>query len=77
MTRQKKTEQQRAEQALGVAERRWERLNQQVNKARDDLRALEGEWVQAKNRLEYARKDPALQGSSRTTGTTDPSGDTA
>jgi hypothetical protein len=68
--RQRKTPKQRAEEALGVAERRWEQLDRQVVKARADLFNLEGEWTQAKVRLEYARQDPALKQGTSTTSST-------
>jgi len=75
--RQKKTARQRAEEALGVAQRRVAHLDLQVEKARAQLDALVTELAEAQTRLEYVTQDPALdQGASTTTRTTT-SGDTA
>lgn len=69
MSRQQKTPRQRAEEALAVAQRRVERLTTQRDKAQSALSAVATELDEAKARLDYARKDPALP---RTTDPLDP-----
>lgn len=64
--RQKKTAGQRAEETLGAAQRRVDLLTKQTTKLRGQLDLLEAERAEAIGRLDYARKDPALQGDSTT-----------
>jgi hypothetical protein len=58
--RQRKTSRQRAEESLGVAQRKHDRLVKEVAVRRAELAAAESELAEAKRRLEYARQDPAL-----------------
>lgn len=60
MTRQTKTPRQRAEETLGVAQRRVDRLTAAVEHQRAVLQVYETELDEAKARLDYARRDPAL-----------------
>lgn len=60
MTRQTKTPRQRAEETLGIARRRVDRLTKQVKNTQDELEALEYDLDQAQQRLTYAQQDPAL-----------------
>lgn len=76
MTRQRKTPAQRAEEALGVAQRRVDRLVKQTTDARADLEALEQELAEAEARLTYVKADPALKHRQIRT-TTTPGGTTA
>ncbi len=74
-SRQRKTDRQRAEEALGVAQRRVVRLEKQAQDARDHLDALDYELGAARRRLDYAGQDPAL--GTTTAPTTDQAGATA
>lgn len=58
--RQRKTPRQRAEETLGVAQRRVTTLDKQAKRLQDELEAVEHELADAKARLDYAKKDPAL-----------------
>ncbi|SFI85912.1 hypothetical protein [Nocardioides psychrotolerans] len=60
MTRQSKTPHQRAEEALGVAQRRVERIDQALAHQRSLLATYEADLADAQARLDYARQDPAL-----------------
>jgi hypothetical protein len=60
MARQAKTDEQRAREALGVAQRKVERLNAEMEKhakARDDAKAA---LAEALERRDYLAQDPAL-----------------
>lgn len=74
--RQHKTARQRAEEALGVAQRRVDRLTKEKARRQGDLNKVVTELEQAAQRLAYAKRDPALP-EQPTTGRTDQSGDTA
>lgn len=58
--RQNKTPAQRAQEALGVAERRLKRADDLVNRLGRELREAGIEQDQAKARRDYAAKDPDL-----------------
>lgn len=58
--RRQKTPRERAEEALGVAQRRRDLLHKQARKRRQELEALDRELREAEARLDYAKKDPAL-----------------
>ena len=60
MTRQRKSPRQRAEEALGIAQRKVKRLDDAITKAERELAALKAERVEAAQRLEYVQSDPAL-----------------
>lgn len=59
--RQRKTPRQRAEENLGLAKRRRDRLHQEAQRRRKDLEELDRELRDAEARLDYAKKDPALE----------------
>lgn len=61
MTRQSKTDRQRAEERLGVAQRRVKRLEDQLTHQRGVVDATFTELTAARQRLEYAEADPALR----------------
>lgn len=71
-TRQRKTDRQRAEEALGLAQRKRDRLQERAEQLRVDLHTADDDLADAEARLDYASKDPALQGSSTTPSTTTP-----
>jgi hypothetical protein len=73
--RQRKTDRQRAEEALGVAQRKRDRLHKQARARRKELEAIDKELREAEQRLEYAKRDPALTQTPSTT--SNQSGDTA
>jgi len=60
MTRQRKSHQQRAEEALAVAERRVNRLTAEYDKHMAAAAALSHELKDAERRRDYLAKDPAL-----------------
>lgn len=60
--RQPKTPRQRAEEALGVANRRVVTLEQKLSKAKDAVTSVEVELGEARRRLTYVTADPALPG---------------
>lgn len=60
MTRRIRTAKERAEEALGVAERRVKRLSDQRDKLQHELAAIERDLNAAHTRLNYAKADPAL-----------------
>lgn len=60
--RQPKTPRQRAEEALGVAQRRVATLEAKLEKARGAVTDVEGELAEARRRLTYVTADPALPG---------------
>ena len=62
MTRQKKTPRARAEEALGVAQRKVKRLEDEAAKHAEALKATETELAAAKKRLEYVAANPDLPG---------------
>lgn len=67
--RRKKTARQRAEETLGIAERRVTKLQKQHQHAEAAARAIADELDEAQTRLAYARQDPALAEGSTTTRT--------
>lgn len=73
-TRTRKSPRQRAEEALGVAERLVKKLAGKVEKAKADLATLEAEHAAAQTRLEYVKSDPALTDQTLTEGADDPEG---
>lgn len=70
MTRQRKTPRQRAEEALGVAQRRRDRLVTEALALKKKADAIDRELEEAEARLAYIQQDPALAPSNK-------SGDTA
>lgn len=60
MTRQVKTAKQRAEEVLGVAERRVEKLAEAEKAAQAALDEIRGDLTQAQKRFDYVKQDPAL-----------------
>lgn len=72
MTRQTKTEKQRAEEALGIAERRHSRAAAAVRRLNDDLRSAELELETARELRDFLRKHPALQNTTTPKETTTP-----
>lgn len=78
MTRQQKTPRQRAEEALGVAQRKRDALHKRAQQSRKELEVLDKELAEANDRLDYAKKDPALApAATPTPSTTNQAGDTA
>jgi hypothetical protein len=75
VTRQQKTPQQRAEEQLGVAQRKVANLERIVSKHTKALRGAEADLKEARERLDYYAADPALKGTSTTS--TQPGGTTA
>ena len=67
MTRQSKTPKQRAEEALGIAERRYQRAITIRDRLADDLAAAEGEVSFATGLRAHAKTHPALQQTPSTT----------
>lgn len=67
MTRQTKTERQRAEEALAIAHRKRDRLLNQAEQLRADLKAVENDLTDAERILAYRRQHPALQSTTPTT----------
>lgn len=65
MTRTSKTPKQRAQEALGVAQRRVERITQALNHQRSLVATYEADLADAQARLDYARQDPALTTTSK------------
>lgn len=61
MVRQTKTPRQRAEEALGVAERRYRRAIRVRDRLDKDLAAAEAEVAEATQLRAYAKQHPALQ----------------
>lgn len=55
-----KTPRQRAEEALGVAQRKVAKLEQRLTKAKAEVTEAEGELAAAKTRRDYLAADPAL-----------------
>lgn len=76
MTRQTKTPRQRAEEAVGVEQRRVKKLKTQWTKAHDDAERLEAELATAETRLQYLRQHPDLKPNPGTTTPTTTTGDT-
>lgn len=72
--RQQKTPLQRAEETLGLARRKRDKLHDQAEAARKELEVLDRELGEAERRLDYAKKDPALQQGTSTTQHDDTSG---
>lgn len=72
MTRQTKTPRQRAEEALGVAERRYARATAARDRLARDLAAAEAEVAEATQLSAYAKQHPALQNTTNTEETTRP-----
>lgn len=58
--RQPKTPRQRAEEALGVAQRRVAKCQERVKKGEGEVRAAKRELLEAERRLTYVAADPAL-----------------
>lgn len=58
--RQTKTPRQRAEETLGVAQRRRDRLVTEAIRLKKKVDALDRELADAEARLTYAQQDPAL-----------------
>lgn len=77
MTRQQKTPKQRAEETLAVAQRRCDRLTRDANRLRTELDNVENDLADAITRRDYAKADPALQGSTTSQSTSNQSGDPA
>lgn len=75
--RRHKTPRQRAEEALGVAQRRVDNLDKQRKRLQGQVNQIVSELEEAKARLDYAKKDPALAPATTRPGTTNPAGDTA
>jgi hypothetical protein len=69
MARQTKTERQRAEDALGVAQRKVDRLIEESKKLGGQLAKVDRDLDDAKKLLAYRRQHPALP-STTTTGST-------
>ena len=67
MARQTKTERQRAEEALGVATRARDRLENKASQLQADLKAVERDLAEAERILAYRRQHPALQSTTPTT----------
>lgn len=61
MTRQHKTPQQRAQEQLGVAERKAAKLNAKVNTAETELADLRVELADAVRRRDFLAQHPDLQ----------------
>lgn len=55
-----RTPRERAEEALGVAQRRVEKIAAKLATARREVTGLETELAEANQRLKYAQADPAL-----------------
>lgn len=70
MTRQPKTERQRAEEAYAVAQRKRNRLAAHAKQLRGDLEAVERELRDADRILDYRRQHPLLPAIDRTAHTT-------
>lgn len=60
ITRQVKTDRQRAEETLGVAERKHAAAVKKRDAAKAALVELEADVVDTKARLDYVSRDPAL-----------------
>lgn len=60
MTRRTKTPRERAEETLGIAQRRVDRARTALEKASAAQLAAEAELRDARARLTYAQQDPAL-----------------
>lgn len=58
--RHPKTPRQRAEEGLGVAQRRVAKCEKRVKAAEDEKAAANRELAAARSRLEYVAADPAL-----------------
>lgn len=69
MTRQIKTPRQRAEAALAVAERRYEKAIATRDRLATDLAAAEAEVTEATALRSYAKQHPALQTGTTSTST--------
>lgn len=67
MTRQTKTPRQRAEEALGVAERRHRKAIATRNRLKGELAAAETEAEEANQLRAYAKQHPALATPAATT----------
>lgn len=72
--RQAKTPRQRAEDQLGVAQRRVDALTKQRAKAQGALNRIVHDLEEAQARLDYVKQDPALP--ARTPDTSSPGGTT-
>lgn len=73
MSRQTKTPKQRAEDALGVAQRRYDRAEANAIRLKKEYHAASTELDDANDLLMYAKSHPALQSTNPTTqeGTTE------
>lgn len=67
MARQTKTPKQRAQEALGVAERRYNRAIAHRDRLEEELTAAEIELREALELRAYAKQHPALQSTTPTT----------
>lgn len=72
MTRQHKTPRQRAEEALGIANRRVITLDRKVDALRSDLAQADREHRDAIVRRDYLAQHPDLQHNPTSTSTGDP-----
>jgi 4-diphosphocytidyl-2C-methyl-D-erythritol kinase len=70
MTRQSKTPKQRAEEALGVAQRRVNKLQAVVTRLERDLTSAKAELADARERHVFLSSDPALKQTTTSTGAT-------
>jgi chromosome segregation ATPase len=70
VTRQTKTPRQRAEEALGVAERIVKRLAAKKNELASDLRSVDAELEAAERRRDHLKAHPDLQQPTTSTGAT-------
>jgi chromosome segregation ATPase len=60
MSRQRKTPAQRAQEALGVAQRRVTSITKKLHHAKEEVQTLEAELEEAELRLEYVQRNPDL-----------------
>lgn len=67
MARQTKTERQRAQEALGVAQRQVDRLRKEEKRLRTQTDAVTEALREARQLLEYRAQHPALQSTTPTT----------
>jgi hypothetical protein len=58
--RRQRTPRERAEERLGIEQRRVAKLDKAIAKAELEVTALKAERTEAQERLEYAQRDPAL-----------------
>lgn len=66
MTRQTKTERQRAEEALAVAQRKRERLAATVEQLERDLKSARADLAEAERLYAYRAQHPALPSTTTT-----------